>query len=125
MSLLWKNQKRVKLTRKMVEDAKPHSTIFTGQGYIEHPWFNDAKTNLEEDGRSVLVNFVVYRGGVADWCIYHSLDANLEPARYLDGNTHLDRTFRDVAENGAKPHREEIIRALVDCDDDTFSRYRH
>jgi hypothetical protein len=121
----WQIQDKIKLTREIIEKAERNSIIYQGEGYIEHPWFNDAKNNLEDDGRSVRVKFVIYRGGIADWCIYHSLDANLEPARYLDGTTHLMRSFEDIKNHGAKLHREKIIQGLIDCDDDTLSIYRH
>ena len=127
---LWQIQKRYKLTREMVEKAQPNSIIFGGECFIEHSWFNDAKKiteggNLEEDGRSVRVKFVVYRGGIADWCIYHSLDANLTDSDNLESPDHLEASFDLVARVGSKLHQEEQIKSIVDCDEETFEKYRH
>lgn len=121
----WQTQEKITLEKGHIENADPHSTMLTGTGYIEHPWFNDVVNNLEDDGRSVKVNFVIYRGGIADWCIYHSLDANLERGRCLGGFSHLARSYEDVMRHGAKPHREEIIRAIINCTDEVYGLYRH
>jgi hypothetical protein len=112
-------------------EAMDIDTVFQwGEAYIEHPWFNDAKPvseggNLEPDGRSVKVQYVVLRGGIADWKIYHSLDANLEPDQYLGGNTHLAMPIELVLKHGAGLHREDLIRKIVPCTDEAFERYRH
>lgn len=112
-------------------EAMEYGTVFQwGETMIEHPWFNDAKLiseggNLEKDGRSVKVKYVVLRGGIADWKIYHSLDANLEPARYLDGNTHLLASYERVLRAGSGVHNEQLIRKIVPCTDEAFGRYRH
>lgn len=112
-------------------EAMEYDTVFQwGETLIEHPWFNDARPvseggNLEKDGRSVKVKYVVLRGGIADWKIYHSLDANLEPARYLDGNTHLLASYESVLRAGSGVHNEQLIRKIVPCTDDAFERYRH
>lgn len=125
MKTKWETQLKVKLTMEDIENTTPNSIIMTGEAYIEHPWFNHAKENIDDDGRSVKVNYVIYRGGVVDWCIYHSLDANLEMADNLDGLSHLLRSFKDVMKHGAKPQREKIIRGIVDCTDDVYKLYRN
>ena len=127
-NILYEHQPRFKLTKKMLDEAKPRSIIHVGSGFIEHPWFNDAKMkpegNLEADGRSVFVNFVVARGVVNDWCIYHSLDANLEPADYFDGIQHLQAPPEVVRDHGAKLYSVKQICSLIDCDDEVLKLYR-
>ena len=125
MKIKWQNQKQFDLTQEMIEEAKPHSIIHSEIAYIEHPWFNNAVDNLEKDGRSVKVKFVIYRGGIVDWCIYHSLDANFIMAGYLDDKNHLEISPERIASNGAKPHREEVIRSIVNCTDEVYGLYRH
>lgn len=127
----YKKQEKVELTEDMVRNAEPHSIIHEGECYIEHPWFNQAKSvseggNLEKDGRSVKVKYVIFRGGIADWCIYHSLDANLEKSDYLQGTDHLERSsYVDVKRFGGKLHREDVIRSVVECSDEVMKMYRH
>jgi hypothetical protein len=112
-------------------EAMEYDTVFQwGETLIEHPWFNDAKSvdeggNLEKDGRSVKVKYVVLRGGIADFKIYHSLDANLEPSDYLGGTTHLQASYERVLRAGSGVHNEELIRKIVPCTDEAFARYRH
>jgi len=121
---IWKTQKKVRLTKKMVENAEPNSIIVSGYGYIEHPWFNDAVGNLESDGRSVLVKWVAVRGYIADWAIYHSLDASFVQEPYLDSKDHLDVSFYNVAKHGQKLYWEDLICGLVDCDEEVLKMYR-
>lgn len=118
------------LTVAELEAMEPHTIFQTGEAFIEHPWFNDAKPvseggNLEPDGRSVKVKYVVLRGGIADWKIYHSLDANLEHADYLDGTDHLNASWQRICRAGAGLHNEEVIRRIVPCTDEAFGLYRH
>lgn len=120
----WQNQPKKRVTIKMIKGAEPNSVMVYGSAYIEHPWFNDAKINLEDDGRSTEVNFVIYRGTIEDWCIYHSLNSNLERTNYLEGKSHLSVPFETVMKFGAKLYREEIIRAVVQCTDEVFTYYR-
>ena len=127
----WQNQERVPLTKEMIVEAAPHSILYEGQGYIEHPYFNQAKSvdeggNLELDGRSVLVNYVVFRGGAPDWCIYHSLNSNLTPSRYLESPEHLEFSYQRVKSDGTKLHNEAQIKALVMLQEpDLLDMYRH
>ncbi len=116
---------KYKLTKKMIEEAYPNSIIFSGYGVITHPWFNDTKENLLSDGKSTLVKYVVARGTVADWCIYHSLDANLCSNDYLDGWDHLKAYFMSVHNSGAKIHDKKEALRLVEFGDDVWSLYRH
>jgi hypothetical protein len=108
----------------MLLEAKPRSIVIRGTAYIEHPWFNNAKCSLELDGRSTLVKFVVVRGGIPDWCIYHSLSAAFDKSDYLDGTKHLEVGYQHIADYGAKLYNTEVIRAIIDCDEDVFSMYR-
>lgn len=93
-----------------------------GQSKILHPWFNDAK-NIDEN-RETVVNWVATRGGYHDWAIYHSMNANLEPANYFDGDTHLKATDEQIARGGAKLRPERKIREFVPCNDEAFNMYR-
>ena len=112
------------LTVKDLEETLPNTVFAKGYGFIEHPWFNDAVNNLEPDGRSVKVKWVALRGGIADWKIYHSLDANLEKADYLDGTDHLNASWEQVLRAGAGLHNRDKIRELVPCTDEALKLYR-
>lgn len=115
------------LTHLTIEDLKgmkPGEMFASGKSIIEHPWFNHVeKTKL--DSKKTVVNWVAIRGGIHDWAIYHSLDANLEPARYLDGVKHLEATNEQIARAGAKMHKDNVIKKLVPCTDEAFKMYRH
>lgn len=121
--------KKEKLTVADLKKMKPETIFAKGWGYIEHPWFNDAKPvseggNLEPDGRSVKVKWVAFRGGIADWKIYHSLDANLERGLYLGSNDHLNASWNTILLHGAGLHKREEIRKLVPCTDEALELYR-
>lgn len=118
------------LTLDELKAMEPDTVFQWGETMIEHPWFNDATPvedggNLESDGRSVKVKYVVLRGGYHDWKIYHSLDSNLEPSPYLNSQRHLDASFEQVLRAGAGMHNEELIRSIVPCTDEAFEMYRH
>jgi hypothetical protein len=120
------------LTLKQLLEMKPNTIFARGQGLIIHPWYNSATANLvnkegkkDKHGHHVLVNWVAIRGGIHDWAIYHSLDANLEPAYCLGGFTHLEATDEQIARGGAKLYREFEIKAFVACDDEAFKLYRY
>lgn len=112
------------LTLKDLKKMKPHTIFASGETTIEHPWFNDAKISLEPDGKSTKVHWVAIRGYIHDWAIYHSLDANLEPADYLDGTTHLLASNQMIADHGAKMHNRDKIKELISCDDEALEMYR-
>lgn len=118
------------LTIEKLKAMEPNTVFASGFGLIVHPWFNDAKKiseggSLEEDGRHTTVKWVAIRGGIHDWAIYHSLDANSEPADYLDGVHHLDASEESIARGGAKLRREEEIKKFVPCDEEAFKMYRY
>ena len=119
----------------------PSGIFASGNTFIVHPWFNNAKFLFNEkhelwDGSDeygvaaskgymyVNVNWVAIRGSYHDWAIYHSLDANLEPGEYLDGVVHLLASNDQIARSGAKLHTEAKIKELVPCDDEAFEFYR-
>lgn len=125
-----KRKSKDPLTAQELEDMEPETVFQWGETTIEHPWFNNAKPvseggTIEPDGYSTKVKYVVLRGGIADFKIYHSLDANLEPNQYLDGTTHLQRSYEDVLKHGAGIHSEKVIRRIVPCTDEAFAMYRH
>ena len=120
------------LTLKKLKEMKPDTIFAKGSGLIIHPWFNDATENLvneegkpDKKGKLVKVNWVAIRGSYHDWAIYHSLDANFEPADYLGGFTHLKATDEQIARGGAKLTNAEKIKEFVPCDDEAFSFYRY
>jgi len=119
-----------KLTLTQLKKMKPDTIFASGVGLIEHPWFNDAKLvteggTLEPDGRSTKVKWVAIRGGIHDWAIYHSLDANFVFDDYLDNPIHLKISKERVARSGAKLHNEETIKKFVPCSENAFKMYRH
>ncbi len=118
------------LTLKALKEMEPHTIFAGGEGLIEHPWFNGAKSvseggTLEEDGRSTKVKWVAVRGDYYDWAIYHSMDANFISAKFLDDPAHLLVESQTIADWGNKLHNEEKIREFVPCDDEALSLYRH
>lgn len=112
------------LTLDDLQAFDPHSIFASGFGTIKHPWFNDAVATLEKDGRSTTVRWVAVRGGIDDWAIYHSLDANFIAADYLDDPAHLDVPDELIARSGSKVRDERTIRAFVPCTDEALRRYR-
>lgn len=117
-------RRRTKLTIKELKGMEPDKIFASGITLIEHPWFNDAKKTIEKDGKSTLVKWIAIRGGIHDWAIYHSLDANLEKADYLDGKEHLKASKEMIASCGAKLHNGDKIKKLVPCDEEAFGMYR-
>lgn len=120
------------LTIKKLKAMKPHTIFAKGEDLIVHPWFNNATENLvnekgekDKNGKYVKVKFVACRGGIHDWAIYHSLDANLTNRDYLDGFEHLKANWDSIQRFGAKLHNEEDIKKIVECDDESFNMYRH
>jgi len=109
------------LTLNKLKEMKP-GIFATGQGKIIHPWFNNAK-NIDKN-KETIVNWVAVRGGIHDWAIYHSMNANLEPANYFDGSTHLEASNERISRAGAKLRPENKIREFVPCDDKAFSMYK-
>ena len=118
------------LTIKYLKKMKPGTIFATGVGTIEHPWFNNASLvskcgTLEPDGISTKVKWIAIRGGIHDWAIYHSMDANFIMERYLDDPIHLTMSDEKIAQCGAKLHKEKDIKRFVPCDDEAFKMYRH
>lgn len=100
-----------------------------GVGLIVHPWFNNATLKseggvLEDDHKHTLVKWVAVRGGIEDWAIYHSMDANITEADYFNSPEHLLAPAQVIANYGAKVHDREIIKNFVPCDDEALGMYR-
>ena len=119
------------LTLSDLKSFKPHEIFAKGETLILHPWFNNTvKTCLNEkgepeaNGKYCKVKWVAIRGGIHDWAIYHSLDANLERADYLDGFSHLEPSWEDIADHGSKLHKRDKIQELVEPDKEAMSWYR-
>lgn len=117
------------LTIKELKKILPNTIFGYGVGMIEHPWFNDATPiseggTLEPDGKSTKVKWVAVRGGIYDWAIYHSLDANFMISDYLNDPNHLEVESDRIAQLGTKLCKEEDIKKFVPCDDEAFGLYR-
>lgn len=87
----------------MIEDAPPNSIMFTGLAM-------DTPEGLHMSGSGNPLKFVVFRGGIADWCIYCGLAS--KPTQQI-------RYF------GNKPHGRKIISNVVEFDDEVWEMYRH
>lgn len=111
------------ITLERLKELEP-GVFASGSGRIKHPWFNSAKKTVDGNGEAI-VNWVAVRGGIHDWAIYHSLDANFERAEFLDGAEHLLATDDMIEKLGAKLTNEHDIRKLVPCDDEAFAMYRY
>lgn len=120
------------LTLQGLKDMRPGIIFDQGEAMIRHPWYakeqweakKGAYGTVAKDGLTK-VKWVACRGGIHDWAIYHSLDANFEPARYLDGDSHLQVSFERIARSGNKLYHEDEIKRLVPCDDEAFKMYRY
>lgn len=130
--MVFNKMKKKNLTIKQLKQIEPHTIFAKGETLIEHPWFNNDAPNKvngkgepDKNGKFVKVRWVAIRGGIHDWAIYHSLDANLEPSRYLGGFSHLEVDWNRIADHGAKIHREDDIKRLVPCDNNALGMYRH
>lgn len=111
-----------KLTKELLEESQ-EGIIYSVIGKITHPWFNHAKC-VDSEGK-VLVKYVVCRGYVSDWCIYHSLDANITKADYLDDGETYTTPDDIVSMYGAKLHDYQDIQNLIDVDKELLTYYRH
>jgi len=119
------------LTIEKLKAMKQNAIFACGEGFIIHPWFNQAKNLYDEfgmpdsRGRHAKVHWVGIRGISHDWTIYHSLDANFEHASDLDGESHLQVSNERIARGGSKLWREEDIKKFVLCDEEAYEMYRH
>lgn len=118
-----------KLTIAKLKAMDASTVIATGVGLIEHPWFNDATPvseggTLEDDGCSTKVKWVAIRGGIHDWCIYHSMDANITKADYFDNPEHLKASDERILKYGAKLYQMDKVQKFVPCDEEALSMYR-
>ena len=111
------------ITLQNLKDIEPHTIFASGIGLIEHPWFNDAK-NIDENNETP-VKWVAIRGGMHDWAIYHSMDANICKARYFDDSEHLNASDEQIARGGAKLRNTDKIKEFVLCTDEAFEMYRY
>ena len=116
-------EKEEKLTIEKLEAMKPNTIFASGIGKTEHPWFNDAK-NIDENNETP-VKWIAIRGGIGDWAIYHSMDANICTADYFDCECHLNATEEIISSLGAKLHNMEKVKEFVPCDEDALQMYRH
>jgi hypothetical protein len=73
----------------------------------------------------VKVHWVACRGGIHDWAIYHSLDANIVREDYMDSVEHLSAPEWLIAKVGAKLHNMEKVKEFVNCSKGAMQMYRH
>lgn len=119
------------LTVDALEKIAPDTIFAKGTGFVRHPWFSKSCYEKKQGAYKFVsptgmtkVKWVAVRGGIADWAIYHSLDANLEQSDYLDGNVHLNASFEQIYREGAKLHDRDIIQELVPCTKEALNCYR-
>ena len=120
------------LTIEQLKQMRPNTIIAKGEGFIRHPWFSKVTYEMKKGAYKTVtpsgltkVKWIATRGGIHDWAIYHSLDSNFCQADYLDHPMHLETSYEDIINWGAKLHEEDEIRRLVPCDNEAFSMYRH
>jgi len=120
------------LTIKQLKEMKPDTIFAKGEAMIKHPWFSSYEYARKEGAYKTVnkqgltkIKWVAIRGGIHDWAIYHSLDANFEMADCLDGDSHLQVGLERIARGGAKLRREDEIKKLVPCDKESFKMYRY
>ena len=90
------------LTLQKLKAMKPRTIIEYGSGMIEDRTFM----------------WVAVRGGIHDWAIYFSLNA--QPfVDFWAGNK------EGIAAHGEKVFDEKTIKELVPCDDEAFKMYRY
>lgn len=93
----------MKLTKETIEQARPNSIIHIGET-IDDP------NGLFMTGSGELLKFIIFRGDIADWCVYtHFIDSSIEYIR----------------KSGDKPHQREHISNIVEFDDEVWEMYRH
>lgn len=91
------------LTKEMIENAEPESIIFQGET-------TDDENGLNMTRSGQPLRFIIFRGGIADWCIY----------------THtIDKPWFWIRDHGDKPHTREFIANVVEFDDEVWKMYRH
>ena len=108
----------------------PYNTVFaSGYGFIEHPYFNDAKFvskggTLEEDGKMTKVKWVATKRGNNDWDVCHSMNANFIKARYLDDGCHLNVDDDYISKWGNRITDINFIKEHFICTEEVLNRFR-
>jgi len=93
----------MELTKEMIKNADPRSIIFRGETT------NDGN-GLNMTGTGEPLRFVVYRGGIPDWCVY------------------TQKAFQGwgfIRDCGDKVHTREYIENIVEFNDEVWKMYRH
>ena len=93
---------KFELDREMLEEAEKHTSIYKGFGQVRNKW----NPEVMQD-----VKFVIFRGGIPDWCIYYS--------------TNLEDDWDKVESWGQKLHNKIDIEELVKTSDEVMKMYRH
>ena len=112
-----------RITEDMVKISYPDSILCSGYGIIDSPSPNLIVNTVLDDGKSVLVKFVVAVGRGDEWCVYHSLCASLCSNKYLDSYDHLKTFFWHVHSRGARANKGQV-KKLIKFDEDVWKLYR-
>jgi len=94
---------KAKITKAMIEDAEPESIIVRGETID-----NEDGLNMSRSGQKL--RYIIFRGGIADWCIYAHT---------------ADKSWEWIRKHGDKPHTKEFIANVVEFDDEVWKMYRH
>lgn len=94
---------KLNLTKKVIGEAEPHSIIKEGVT-------TDDEHGLNMTGSGENLRYIIFRGGIADWCIYtHRTEF---PASYIQAH-------------GNKPHSRDFIENIVSFNEEVWEMYRH
>ena len=115
------------LSRKNLNNISPG--VFTnGSTWIIHPHivlrdnYPGALRCADEEG-NILVRWVAIKLPNGKWCIKHSLSAQLEKARFLDGYEHYKSSDEDIMSSGTLLTDKNKIHSLVPADPATMVEY--
>jgi hypothetical protein len=103
----------------------PMGPIAMGVGKMTHPYYPSSTPLKTADAEGkAFVKWVAVRGGICDWAVYHSLDAQFELADRLDGKDHLAATYQDIQDHGSKMSLGDACHILEQVDESAKKLYR-
>ncbi len=105
----------------------PRGIFLKGVGMIKHPYFGGNVTIYTANKNTGLatMKWVASKGSGNDWAIFHSIDANIEKAPMLDGDSHMKASWEMVLRGGAKIHDMAVVKHLVQAEEEVYKQYRH
>ena len=116
---------KVILTMEMINNAEPASILHYGVA-------QDSVDRLFLAGTGEMTPWILFRGNIADWCIYAQNPHYINPK--MTGNLDIDYWQimnqgmwfpTKIAAVGDKVSCESSIKYLVECDDEVFAKYRY